>query len=116
MANERLNNYRKTKIIKETYEFCPFEKIRDNRDMFARWKSFCYTKERCLIVLARGRSTHREISLYCFENGDKPCVIFNVVREQLCTNKGLEIMERMVYTDPRFFSGKSTTIVGMIDI
>lgn len=63
----------------------------------------CYTKERCLIVLARGRSTHREISLYSFENGDKPCVIFNVVREQLCTNKGLEIMERMVHTDPDFF-------------
>ena len=56
----------------------------------------CYTKKRCLIVLARG------ISLYSSENGDKTCVIFNstlVVREQLCTNKGLEVMECMVYTE-----------------
>ena len=46
-------------------------------------------KGRCLIILARGRSTRSKTSLYSSEkNGDKPCVIFNVVREQLCTNKG----------------------------
>lgn len=72
-------------------------------------------KGRCLIILARGRSTRSKTSLYSSEkNGDKPCVIFNVVREQLCTNKGLEVMIFIVFIDPDFSEKKRSIIFNII--